>query len=99
MEPKTTQDTQQSDRERGRQDQWVQDKESLLSFFNLQYPSEAKHVDNANDSDPNGVFVPPVDPQGQHIVSSTHPLTDFFNMVSGGNFWDELTVMDREVIY
>ena len=93
MEPKTpldtTQQSEKSDRER--QDQWRQDKESLLAFFNLQVPPEVKEVPSSGTD----AFESLGNLQGPPGDSSS--LEDLMNMVSGGTFWDEISIMEREV--
>ena len=76
-------------------DQWVQDKESLLSFYDLHASEEAK-LDMPLDTNSSGT-APGV--PGDILDSGEDSFENLGAMISNPDFWIEIAIMEREVMF
>ena len=71
-------------------DQWSQEKENLISFFQS---SEALVIDEQDVVESQQL----TGSLSDQMVSDNFPSTDFASLMNSENFWDEFAVMEEEV--
>lgn len=71
-------------------DQWSQEKESLISFFQSTEPLEMEEQNIVDSQQLTGSL-------SDQMISDNFPSTDFASLMNSENFWDEFAVMEEEV--
>jgi hypothetical protein len=71
-------------------DQWSQEKESLISFFQSTEPLEMEERNIVESQQLTGSL-------SDQMISDNFPSTDFASLMNSENFWDEFAVMEEEV--